>query len=464
MKLLGLAAVTAIAVTAAMGVATGPAGASVPTVTVSENRAVHPVPARFVGFSIEPANVCEVVKLAQSDPAFVQLFKDMGPGIFRVGGNAGDKSGHWSTTQTASCAWNDNIVTPALVKSFFGFAQSVGYQVMWQVPLLNDNPGPDAAEAAYVSTMPNVYSVEIGNEPSDYPNASTEYQTYIGWWNTVYQDYKADGGTAPVTGPAIQSYKYFYLTPFLNSDASKLIDVTEHYYMGSAGKYQRTCSDLLPVSKQETVTSKDPAYAKTYSLPAIMNETNTYSGQGAQGVSNAFCSALWVADYLLMGLTNGEQGMYVHGTPNYPPGNSWGKLEYYAPINDNGEPAPIYYGMLFYHEVTQAGGTQVPAAIANTTNVEAYAVAGGDGKLRVALVNRNSTPVTVSVQTAASHSQASQVSLTAPALTSQSGVTLGGASVAPDGTWSPSPQPVTVSGTSSAVTVPAYTAMVITYS
>lgn len=464
MKRLGLAAVTAVAATAAMGVASAPAHASVPTVTVSETTTLHSVPLRFAGFSIEPSNVCHVVSLAQSDPAFVQLFKDMGPGIFRVGGNAGDKRGYWSTTATASCAWDHNVVTPALVKSFFAFAQSVGYQVMWQVPLLNNLPTQDAAEAAYVSTMPDVHSIEIGNEPSDYPNVTTEYQSYIDDWDTVYQDYHADGGMAPVTGPAIQSYKYFYLTPFLNQNSKKLIDVTEHYYMGSAGKYHRTCNDLLPISKQQTVTAKDVAYAKSYNLPAIMNETNTYSGKGAPGVSNAFCSALWAADYMLIGLTNGEQGMYFHGTADYQPGNSFGNPECYTPINTDGTPAPEYYGMLFYHEVTQGGGSDVQATTANTTSLDPYAVAGSDGKLRVALVNRDSTATTVTVQTSLSYSQASQVSLRAPALNSLTGVTLGGASVASDGTWSPSPQPVTVSGNTSTVTVPAYSGMVITYS
>ena len=55
----------------------------------------------FVG----PANVCYVVQLAQSDPAFVQLFKDLGPATLSVGGRTGDKQAMRSTTAPASCIY-----------------------------------------------------------------------------------------------------------------------------------------------------------------------------------------------------------------------------------------------------------------------------------------------------------------------------------------------------------------------
>ena len=434
-----------------------------PTVTVAENTPLNSVPARFAGFSIEPANLCYVVSLAQSDPSFGQLFENMGPGVFRVGGNTGDATASWSTTAAASCVWNDAVITPALVQSFFAFAQSVGYQVMWQVPLGNKNPAEDAAEAAYVSAMPDLRSIEIGNEPNDYFDSSTDYQTYINDWNTIYQDYLADGGTAPVTGPAVSSYQNFYLTPFLTQDSANIAALTEHYYAGKA-ESSRTCSDLLEVGKLRTVTSTDVALAKSYSLPFIMNETNTYSGVGEKGVSNAFCSGLWAADYMLIGLENGVQGMYFHGTADYPQGSSGGKTQYYTPINANGTPAPEYYGMLFYHEMTQAGGSQVGVTTASAPNLDAHAVAGGDGELRVALINRGAAASTVTVHTALAYAQASEISLSAPALNSLARVTLGGASVAADGTWTPAPQPVTVTGSTSIIKVPAYTGVIVTYS
>lgn len=438
------------------------AAAETPTITVAETTPIRPVPSQYIGFSIDPANLCYVVNLAQTNPAFVQLFKNMGPGTFRVGGNTDDTRGSWSTTGTASCLSSKDVNTPALVNSFFSFAQSVNYRVMWQVPLNNNNPVMDASEAAYVSTMPDLYSIEIGNEPNFYTDSSTDYQTYINNWNTIYNDYLADGGKARVTGPAVTSGNHFYETPFLKQNASKLMAITNHYYIGNESS-STTCDTLLQLSQLKSVYPYNDTVAKSNNLPWIINETNTYAPYGQQGVTNAFCSALWAAENTLIGLSNDAQGMYFHGTADYPPGNSAGKPQYYTPINEDGTPSPEYYGLLFYHAMTQAGGNQVGASIANASNIDTYAVQGSDGTLRVALINLNSTPSAITVNTANSYAAANQISLSAPSLTSLTGVTFGGTNVASDGTWTPNPQSISVNGNTTTVTVPGYTGMIIAY-
>ena len=164
------------------------------------------------------------------------------------------------------------------------------------------------------------------------------------------------------------------------------------------------------------------------------------------------------------GLAAGLQGMYFHGTANYAPGNSLGLSQCYTPINEAGTPAPEFYGLLFWQQMSGAGGSQVMAGTQNVTGLDAYAVTGGDGRLRLALVNRDSASITVAAHTSLAYTKASEISLTGPALNSLSGITLGGTAVAADGTWTPHPQPVIVNGTSSTITIPAYTGMIITYS
>jgi hypothetical protein len=66
-----------------------------PVVLISETIRLHPVPRAYLGFSIESANLCDVAHLARTDPAFVQLFRDVA--MFRVGGNTGDELASWST-------------------------------------------------------------------------------------------------------------------------------------------------------------------------------------------------------------------------------------------------------------------------------------------------------------------------------------------------------------------------------
>ena len=459
-------AVTAVATASASPggsgiVGTGAAGG--PTVRISEATVLHPVPHAYLGFSIEPANLCHVVQLAQTDPAFVQLFRDVGPGIFRVGGNTGDGRASWSTTATSpACVWNGLVVTPSLVTQFFAFARSVGYKVAWQAPLGNSQYAMDAAEAAYVSKMPGAVSVDFGNEPNKYPNARTEYLTYIADWDTVYRDYLADGGTAPVTGPSTAARYTWYITPFLRQEASHLAALTAHWYAGPADTHP-TCLGLLAAAGT-TAAAIVVSQASAFGLPGVINETNTYYGQGMPGVSNAYCSALWAADQTMNGLAAGLQGMYFHGTANYAPGNSLGLSQYYTPINEDGTPAPEFYGLLFWQQMASAGGSQVMVRTQNATGLDAYAVTGSDGRLRLALVNRGSTSITVAVQTSLAYTKASEISLTGPSLSSLSGITLGDTAVAADGTWTPHLQPVIVNGTSSTITVPAYTGMITTYS
>lgn len=437
--------------------------ATVPTVTVTENTPVHPVPPQYIGFSIDPANLCYVLSLAQNNPAFVQLLKNIGPGTFRVGGNTGDTNATWSTTATQpNCVWNKLVMTPSLVTQFFAFAQSIGYRVMWQVPLNNNQPAQDAAEAAYVATMPDLYSIEIGNEPNYYKNASTQYQTSINQWNTIYKAYIADGGKAPVSGPAATVPATFYITPFLKQNGTKLNALTGHWYVGSALK-NPTCTTLLSKSGSG-ITATGVSQANAYHLPFIMNEINTYTHYGQPGVSNAFCSALWAASNSLYGLQNGVQGMYFHGVANYPLGNSAGVNQVYTPINEDGTPAPQYYGLLFYYQLAQAAGSQVGAVATNVSNVDAFAVKGSDNNLRVALINRSATAQSITVSTASTYSHADEITMTAPSPTSLSGVTFGGSAVAADGTWTPTRQPLSLTGNSSTVNVPAYSGVVVTYS
>jgi hypothetical protein len=309
-----------------------------------------------------------------------------------------------------------------------------------------------------------VRTVEFGNEPNIYPNITTDYQMFINQWNTVYQDYLADGGAAPVSGPGVAaSGLASYITTFLSQDASKLSAVSAHYYAGNAHDATSTCANLLAVSQLRSYLATNVALAKSHDLPFVMGETNTYTHGGAPGVSNAFCSALWAADYTMFALKDGVQNIDFHGVADYPPGNISGKLQYYTPIWDDGTPAPEYYGLLFYHQVTQAGGHLVTTTAAHAPNLDVYGVVGTDGKLRVALVNRSNNKYALTVHTDKSYTSATQLTMKAPTLKSTSGVTFGGATVASNGTWTPTATKLKVSGTSLHVVVPAYTGMVITY-
>jgi hypothetical protein len=460
MKRAIVAVVTTLMTTGLTLAALGLANAqTAPAVSINENATLHSVPSQYLGLSVESANLCYVVSMTQTDPAFVQLFENLGPGTFRIGGNTGDKNATWSTTAAASCKWNQLVVTPALVSQFFAFAQSIGWRVIWQVPLLNGQPAEDAAEAAYVATMPDLYGIAIGNEPNFYPDATADVSTYIADWDTVYADYQADGGTAPVVGPDATVSASWYDAPFLSQNAANIEAVTGHWYIGSASTSHPTCTSMLKTTGS-AIAAEGVAEASAYGLPFLMDETNSYSDGGTNGVSNAYCSALWGAAYGLNALTAGVQGIYFHGTADYKPGNSAGILNYYSPITATGTPTPLYYGLLLASQLTQTGGNQVQATASG--GVSAYAVMGASGSLQIALINLTAAAETVPITTANDYASAAEITLAGPSLTSLTGVTLGGTAVASDGSWTSAPVAVPVSGNTMTVALPADSAAIIT--
>jgi hypothetical protein len=183
-------------------------------------------------------------------------------------------------------------------------------------------------------------------------------------------------------------------------------------------------------------------------------------------VSDVYASALWSADYAFNALDLGVHGLNFHGVPDNPTGNSRGLLEYYSPIYDDATPAPMYYGLLVYRYATRNGGRQIPATMSSAANITAHAVRTSTGQLNVVLINKTpDTDVTTTVNTTASFTKGTYITLKASSLSAKTGITLGGASIGSGGGWAPSStQSLTVSGAKSTVSVPAGSALVINYS
>src|SRR5581483_8435353 len=126
---------------------------------------------------------------------------------------------------------------------------------------------------------------------------------------------------------------------------------------------------------------------------------------GQPGVSDAFASALWAADYSLRVAQAGFAGVNLHG----------GGEGYYAPVT--GEPnatklRPEYYGMQLAQQF--AGATFVSASVANAQDVNAYAARRKDALL-MAVVNKSSDPAQVKLRAGVAKSTECW-KLTAPSL------------------------------------------------
>ncbi len=73
----------------------------------------------------------------------------------------------------------------------------------------------------------------------------------------------------------------------------------------------------------------------------------------------------------------------------------WGGVSYYSPITDDGAghyaAAPEYYGLLAFAQI--GAGEQLGVTVARgAVNLTAYAVRRGDGRVTLAVINKDLTP------------------------------------------------------------------------
>jgi hypothetical protein len=187
-----------------------------------------------------------------------------------------------------------------------------------------------------------------------------------------------------------------------------------------------------------------------------MAEANSFYNGGAPNVSDAYGTALWAIDFLLLNAQNASAGVNFHGG-----GNGTG----YTPIADSGgavvEVRPVYYGMLFVAQIPT--GAMYPTTVTTSLLLSAYAIAASNGATYVAIVNKDATNTAVaSIALGKSASQAVPLVLAGTGLSATSGTTLGGASVGNNGAWSPlAAAPIVFSGTSLTVNVAPASALLL---
>jgi hypothetical protein len=194
--------------------------------------------------------------------------------------------------------------------------------------------------------------------------------------------------------------------------------------------------------------------ANRHSLKYHMTEGNSCYRGGKPGISNAFASAIWAADYMLRLASLGCAGVNLHGGDSrfvsaslgdHNPGLKVtnGKTPspnaFYTPIeSEKGQspsPRPIFYGMLLAQQF--AGARLLRPELLADSALSAYA-AQRDNATLLALINKDlSQSVSVVVGKDNGFKEARVWQLQAPSLDATSGVTLGGASIADDGNWHP---------------------------
>ena len=416
----------------------------------------------FAGLSYEKGSLIQNPYLFTGNNAnLIALFKLIGPSVLRVGGNSVDRN-VWTPKGAGQ---TPGQIAPSDVDALAAFVKAAGWQCLYGINLGGAGPHPytngpivattttalAAQEIAYACQAfgSSLLGFEIGNEcdlygKSYFSGTTWNISTFESLW-TEFRDaiVAQTPSAAPLcTGPADASNESSWTIPFGQYATTKEISLlTQHYYRGNGMSPTSTAANLIT---PDTTLLSDlrtlEAGAKTIGVPYRLAECNSYYNGGASGVSDAYCSSLWIIDFLFSCALNGAVGTNFHGG-----GNGSG----YTPIADSGgaviEARPEYYGILLF---TLAGqGTLYTTSLAGigVLNVTAYAVQTSSAGLNVIVVNKDSTQnlhLTVQLPQAANSAtllEMTQLSSGAsgPNLSATSGVTIQGATVSPNGSFSP---------------------------
>jgi hypothetical protein len=460
--------VLALAV-AATAYGIGPAQAATTTLTVgtTQGATLHD---DFIGLSFEAAIIAQP---ALSGGNLAQYMKTLGPGVARFGGNFVDTT-FWTSKGEKAPSWAATTLTPKDLNRLKTLADNSGWKVILGVNLKHRDPSRAADEAKFAKQIlgSSLMAIEIGNEPNYYPGYSPAklYSDYQAYRTAIAKTAPGVGLVAPETGSAPKAVTYLQDFAKREQGHVDLTALTTHFYPACAKSGHVSISQLLSQSFHDKIQTRADILvnaAKPLHIPAIMDEANSVSCEGQDGTSDVYASALWAVDDELMIAKTGIRGEYFHsaiakcGAPKpfykaYTP---------FCAATDADAAAgrliahPEYYGLLMLQQI--GTGNFVSLTNPDTATLRAYAVKNGS-RLRLVLDNLSGSR-TVSVKLDGKYTSGDLLGLSAPALTSKTGITLGGAKVASNGTFPGTTKTtITVSGSTLTLSLPAGSATLVT--
>lgn len=437
------------------------------------------IPPDFLGLGFEMPVMAD--PRLRNDPILERLLANLGPGTLRFGGNSVERT-IWSPGGRRRGPVFFQL-TPGDVDATFDFARRLGWRVTVALNLGLYDPGMAANEADYLVGHggAELLGIEIGNEPNLYPviglrSARWDVDSFTAEFDAYAAAIQARAPAAPIVGPATWcTGGGTWFATFLDRTRTPLAFTTHHFYpMGAPAPPGSIEDATIPNMLSPALMARTRACVDSAAAPAAaralalrVDETNSAFGFGQEGVSDVFASALWGLDHLFTLAELGVAGVNIQTGTNVAGGLTCEGI--YLPICATGAgwtARPLYYAMLLFHDA--AVGRAVPAELRADppeVNVAAHAVLADDGTVRVTVINKEeATPVEARIETGlvAPGTEAGAQRLLGPSLLARSGVTLGGASVAGDGTRTPGRlEPVPEAGGSFTLSVPAASAALV---
>jgi hypothetical protein len=433
------------------------------------------MPVDYNGFSYETVQLADPSFFAADNRELVAIFRALSPrGVLRIGGNSSEFC-WWRTRpdQPAppdpSSAGNTNnwmphtftAIEPVAVDHLAGFLDATDWKAIYGLNLGTGTPERDAEESAYVARVlgSRMLYFQIGNEPEYYRDANNglrapdwDFDKYLVQWAAIARAVIERVPDARFGGPDVGS-NAMWVTRFAQ-EAPKLfpgriVACSGHYYAeGPPDNPRVTVARLLaPDPRVDRDLTRIVQVADAAGISYRMTEGNSCYRGGKLGMSNAFCSSLWAADYMLKLASYGCVGVNLHGGGSqqiraslggHLPGESLDPTaaevakegSFYTPIAGSRESGfkarPVLYGMKLAGVL--AGGRMRPVTLDTAqAGAAVYAADMENGATRVVVINKDaSTDLPVRI---ASKRAMKVWRLEAPNLTATTGVTLAGATI-----------------------------------
>ena len=435
--------------------------------------AAQPIPLNYAGFSYEKIELADPDFFSASDHNLVAIFRNLSHhGVLRIGGNSSEYC-WWNSrpNQTpppapkyahSSSNWMPHSFTaihPEAVDNLADFLHATHWTVIYGLNFGTATPEANAEEAAYAASAlgDRLAYFQIGNEPDYYgqPNNALRpptwsFDAYFAQWLTFARAILKRVPYARFGGPDVGSTVEWVVR--FAQEAPKhlpghIVAATSHYYAeGPPDNPNVNIAHLLrPDPRVQRDMTRIMAAARAAHLPYRMTEGNSCYRGGKPGMSNAFASALWAADYMLTLASFGCAGVNLHGGSTNAIRHSLGghlpglsvspnaaaqavSGSFYTPIAGDRKTGftarPDFYGMKLANLL--AGGRMRPLNLSlDGARATAYAADFPNSKTRLILINKDpNQPLPITLRT---HAHATLWSLNAPSLEAISHVTLAGA-------------------------------------
>ncbi|GLQ95910.1 hypothetical protein [Dyella mobilis] len=431
--------------------ASSPSAASAQaTFTLQPGQPGRAISETLTGLSYETLQLSNPAFFSADNHALVTLFQRLNPrGVLRIGGNTSDYT-VWSEYRGALPTEKFGKIGPQHVfmlhpqslHNLAGFLRATGWKLVFGVNLKIGVPemGLQLARAVQEIVGDHLMAVQIGNEANDFEK---DYAAFDHAWMPYAKVIRAAG--IPIAGPDTGA-NTDWVIDYAKRHGAENVFLSRHYYRdgapnGSIPNLLATDTDFL-AEVEQIMRVADPAH-----LPFRLSEANSYYSGGRDGVSNAFASALWGADFSLALAQRGVAGINFHGGTLQSVEASLGHgadtsatsadlsarrdavtSRYSAIAGDVAlgfQPRPLFYGLRLAQQF--AGAQTLPGSFdSGGANVTAYG-ALRDGKVQVALINKDAARhATVTVGGLRGFAGGQLMRLSAPSLDSRHDIVLEG--------------------------------------